>query len=341
MGTDTPKPLVIHAPNVHVGGGLVLLKNLMSSPTLTARLLFLDARTRDRLSTPAKTGVHYVKPSIIPRLSAEWRLRRIALKSDVVLCFHGLPPLFRLRSRVVVFIQNRILVNEQALSGYSTGVRIRLLLERWVLRAFSSHVDKIIVQTPSMARDVIRTLGKDVNISVQAFAAQLQSESQAFPQRFDFVCVAGDEPHKNHQVLLEAWRELAMSGLRPSLALTVPSGSPLAETIEKLGQAELPNITNLGVLSHRDISRLYGSASALIFPSYTESFGLPLIEAAQRGLPILAPELDYVRDVVDPVQTFDPHSAVSVARAVRRFLGQSDPTVELRSPDEFLSEVLR
>ena len=70
---------------------------------------------------------------------------------------------------------------------------------------------------------------------------------------------------------------------------------------------------------------LYASAGALVFPSLGESFGLPLIEARQAGLSILAPELDYVRDVCEPAQTFDPQSATSIARAVKRFLQLADP----------------
>jgi glycosyltransferase involved in cell wall biosynthesis len=97
----------------------------------------------------------------------------------------------------------------------------------------------------------------------------------------------------------------------------------------------------LGRLQSREIYRLYGSSSALIYPSYSESLGLPLIEAAQRGMPILAPELDYVRDVVCPVQTFDPRSPVSIARAVTRFMGKPESVIAVRQPEEFLAEIMR
>ena len=83
------------------------------------------------------------------------------------------------------------------------------------------------------------------------------------------------------------------------------------------------------------------ASSALIFPSRTESFGLPLIEAMHHGLPILAPELDYVRDVVTPIETFDPSSPISIARAVRRFLGNAEPTAQIHSAEDFLLEVLK
>ncbi len=60
--------------------------------------------------------------------------------------------------------------------------------------------------------------------------------------------------------------------------------------------------------------------TALIFPSKTESLGLPLIEAASAGLPIIASELDFVRDVCVPNETFDPYSSTSISRAVKRLL---------------------
>jgi glycosyltransferase involved in cell wall biosynthesis len=78
----------------------------------------------------------------------------------------------------------------------------------------------------------------------------------------------------------------------------------------------------------------------MIFPSILESFGLPLVEASLMGLPIISSELDYVRDVCVPVQTFDPHSPVSIARAVKRFLCLPISTVELHTAEEFWRALL-
>jgi len=209
------------------------------------------------------------------------------------------------------------------------------------LRRFSFHVDKFIVQTPSMANDTKITLGNDFDVVVLPFAGKIKFESDIPYRKFNFIYVAGDEVHKNHTTLLEAWRLLADAGLKPSLALTVPAESALAGEIENFRKNTDIDISNLGVLQASEIHRLYSSSSALIFPSTSESLGLPLIEAAQHGLPILAPEMDYVRDVVDPVQTFDPRSSVSIARAVRRFLGNPEPALVMMTPEDFLAEVLK
>jgi glycosyltransferase involved in cell wall biosynthesis len=88
-----------------------------------------------------------------------------------------------------------------------------------------------------------------------------------------------------------------------------------------------------------EVHRLYRCAGALIFPSTAESFGLPLLEAVAAGLPILASESDYVRDIVEPVQTFDPRSAVSIMRAVSRHLGVPAQRRALLDAAGFLSEI--
>ena len=88
-----------------------------------------------------------------------------------------------------------------------------------------------------------------------------------------------------------------------------------------------------------EVQDLYGEVRALIYPSRLESLGLPLIEARAAGLPILAAELDYVRDAVDPEECFDPDSALSIARAVKRFLGYKEAPLPLIGAEAFLEQL--
>ncbi len=158
----------------------------------------------------------------------------------------------------------------------------------------------------------------------------------------EFLYVASGEPHKNHRRMIEAWRLLAEEGLFTSLRLTLDETrfSTLCREIEEMCQRHGLKVKNMGTLSHGDVLALYKDVDALIYPSTFESFGLPLIEARQEGLPVIAAELDYVRDVCSPVQTFDPTSPVSIARAVKRFLAVPEPALQLRSPQEFWRELL-
>jgi len=58
-------------------------------------------------------------------------------------------------------------------------------------------------------------------------------------------------------------------------------------------------------------------------------------------LSVLAAELDYVRDVLDPEQTFDPDSAVSIVRAVKRHLGVVETPLKIVDATSFLDMLLR
>jgi len=115
----------------------------------------------------------------------------------------------------------------------------------------------------------------------------------------------------------------------PSLCLTIPKGNdPLSvlykkNSIDKYGI----KVMNIGELPHEKIWGLYKKSRALIFPSTIESFVLPLIKASKIGLPIIAAEKDYVRNVCAPKETFDPQSPLSISRAIKRFLNIHDPQI--------------
>lgn len=56
---------------------------------------------------------------------------------------------------------------------------------------------------------------------------------------------------------------------------------------------------SMGLITFDKVLQMYKSSDALVFPSYIETFGLPLIEAASFGLPIIAADLPYAREVLD------------------------------------------
>ena len=65
-----PDTLVLHAPNVHMGGGLVLLKALVAMGGIGPRWAQVDARAADQLNFPGSTRVDRVRPSLLARLHA-------------------------------------------------------------------------------------------------------------------------------------------------------------------------------------------------------------------------------------------------------------------------------
>jgi glycosyltransferase involved in cell wall biosynthesis len=142
--------------------------------------------------------------------------------------------------------------------------------------------------------------------------------------------------------LVEAWRLLGEGGLRPALWLTLDRAryGSLVDGIDHTATVHGLQISNFGAVSRTQLDELYSKASALIYPSTLESYGLPLLEARTAGLPLITGELDYVRDIVDPEETFDPNSALSIARAVKRFMGRSEQRPAGESAQEFLERLV-
>jgi glycosyltransferase involved in cell wall biosynthesis len=122
--------------------------------------------------------------------------------------------------------------------------------------------------------------------------------------------------------------------------LTLEAGEFARSLAAVCAEADWRQVVNHGEVNGGAVSTLYAGMDALIYASTLEAFGLPLIEAKLAGLPVIAPELDYVRDVVVPDQTFDPGSPRSVARAVKRFLGLPGDHVQLLDPAEFVERIL-
>ncbi len=342
--------LFIHAPNVHQGGGRSQLLALLSGmpPDVDLRLS-LDKRLTLPDNILKGVAIKRVTPSILGRIAAEKWLAKSLESTDLVLCFGNLPPLFKLRGLVVVFLQNRLLVDPVKLDGFSLKTRLRLVVERIWLSSRISNANEFIVQTPSMKNLLEQLTTEKIKVSILPFLDTsdgynrgISSSSRPTEKNFDFLYVASGEPQKNHRQLIGAWCLLSEEGLFPTLKLTVDKVqfSELCIWIDRKSEKYQLNIENLGNVSHEQVMEHYQQATALIYPSTMESFGLPLLEARQAGLPVLASELDYVRDILDPDQAFDPESAKSIARAVKRFLEVDEPPLPLQDATGFIQHIL-
>ncbi len=322
-----------------------LLKEL---PTTSLTYALLDSRMPLPDGMPESVQLKWVMPSLIERFNAERWLTDNVGSGDFVLFLGNLPPLFRLKGRCVVFLQNRYLIDNIALNDLPIRTQLRLYIERLWLFFRRVNADEFIVQSPTMKRLLNVKMQRKIPVRVLPFMAEPKGYARSIPQAStqksescDFMYVATGGFHKNHRRMIEAWCLLAEEGLYPSLRITLNEthSQSLCRYLEEMRLRYGIKLINMGELSHAEVLELYKSGGALIFPSTFESFGLPLIEARQAGLKVLAPELDYVRDVLDPEQTFDPESPISIARAVKRFLGVDESALPLLNAKSFMELV--
>ena len=336
--------LFIHATNVHQGGGRTLLDALLKLSFRLDTIALLDERMPVPEAMPSGTRLIRVKASLLGRLHAERFLADEAKPCDTTICFGNLPPLFKVAGRVIVFVQNRYLIDQVSLRQFSTRPRLRLILERLWFRMRVGAVDEFVVQTPSMRAALAHHLAAirskpAPDIRILPFISRGSRHDRAKPEQtgpadeaqkvYDFVYVGSGDPHKNHRNLVNAWILLAQANCFPSLVLTVDTAAfpDLCKWVYEQARIHHLLIENKGALPPSLVKDLYQCSGALIYPSTLESLGLPLIEARNAGLAVLASELDYVRDILDPEESFDPESAVSIARAVKRFRRIPEPAL--------------
>lgn len=312
------------------------------------RCVQLNIDARCELSNRSNLQVNKIKPTITGRVMSEISLFSTANKEDVILCMGNLPPLLKSKGKVIVFLQNRHLIDDTGIKEFSIKKKIQLYIERIWFRCFLRNANHLIVQTCSMKR-LLESFGKDnVPIHIMPF---LTSQEQSLKTKeitqnltlssLKFFYPASGEPHKNHRNLILAWIILAKNGFFPTLVITLDATaySTICTELEIDKHTTHLNIKNIGPSTYQVVNSFYRETDALIFPSTMESLGLPLLEAKQINLPVIAPELDYVRDIIDPTETFDSSSPVSIARAVRRFSGHKEPKYLILTAGEFLEKI--
>lgn len=339
--------LLVHAPNIHQGGGrtllVALLRALATNRSARNSMLVLDERLKLDDSLAERLNVVRIPATPMGRLRAEWKLSRAARNTDLILCLGNLPPLLPVKAKVILFLQNYYLVQRKLPVGIPARLRIRLSLERIWLRRGLHRCHSVVVQSQSMQRQVRSNLGTNATIAPFVEIPPQSLGPDCEEKIIDYLYVASGAPHKNHRTLVRAWTHLGGEGLYPCLGLTLDSSdcNGLTRWIKNEVAANNLRIKLLGNLLEAQLEKTYLCSRALIFPSLFESFGLPLLEAEAYGLPILASERDYVRDVISPKATFDPESPISIARAVKRHMGLPQQKPSVISAHAFLEKLQR
>jgi glycosyltransferase involved in cell wall biosynthesis len=110
------------------------------------------------------------------------------------------------------------------------------------------------------------------------------------------------EPRKNQLFLLEVCEELWKEGLAFELHLVgrvnPHFGKPVVERIRGLKKT-WRGLHFHSAASDRELTELYGSARATLFPTIAEGCGLPLLESLWRGVPCVASDLPVIRENAD------------------------------------------
>jgi glycosyltransferase involved in cell wall biosynthesis len=148
------------------------------------------------------------------------------------------------------------------------------------------------------------------------------------------LCVAAKRAHKNLHGLLRAFAMLPGGSEASSAAQLVLPGSPngyereLQALARELGIQE--RVRFLGWISEADLEELYRVAACFVLPTLREGFGLPVLEAMARRLPVACSDIPVLSEVAgDAALLFDPYVPASIAHTITRLLDDRELAEEL------------
>jgi glycosyltransferase involved in cell wall biosynthesis len=174
-------------------------------------------------------------------------------------------------------------------------------MQQVVARA-ASHADGLIAVTAAARDEIVEELALD-------------------PARFSVVlCVASKRPHKNQELLVRAAPLLEDDVAVVLAGHPEPYDAELRELAAALGAED--RIRFADYVPDAELEALWRMAGVAAFPTRAEGFGMPVLEALSRGVPVACPDLPVLREVSGGLaRTFGPDDPAGAAAAITAALG--------------------
>ncbi len=326
--------VVVSAVNFTEGGPLTVLRECLASAAAVLPIeweLVVLVHRADLINEPRvhPIAIPSSKKSWLHRLYWEWfgfmRLSRelapdlwlslhditprVSVKRQVVYC-HNPSPFYRVGLREALWEPKFLAFNLL----YGLLYRIMIHRNRWV-----------IVQQDWLRTEFERRMGPLNVVVAHPFLRIGACLVERIPQpRFVFLYPALPRPFKNVETLCRAVRIIAARGVDNfEVRLTIDgSENRYARWIRREFDAT-PSIHFIGRQTKQEMSEQYREASAVVFPSKLETWGLPITEGKARQLPLLLADLPYARETVgtyDLVSFFPAESAETLADLMQAML---------------------
>jgi glycosyltransferase involved in cell wall biosynthesis len=213
---------------------------------------------------------------------------------------------------------------------------------RLTVRRTARHAAQIITDSEYSRQDISKTYGiaaERIVVTPAAASArfarvtsptELKKVRDNYGIKRDYILSLGSiQPRKNLVRLIEAYSLLRQSrpeGKLPQLVLAGKRGWLDSETL-KAAQRNTNDgdIVFTGYVAENDLPALYSSAECFVYPSYFEGFGLPILEAMQCGLPVIAGNRTSIPEIVaDAGLLFDPFDTKALAETLLRLLDNEE-----------------
>ncbi len=197
---------------------------------------------------------------------------------------------------------------------------------KWVNRRAAKKSVQVITPSEFVKKDIVNFCSiSESKITVTPESADILSKKpKAYPplKNKQFLMYIGrPTPHKNLGRLIDAFEKLQHD--HPDLYLVLAGKKDAnyqqhKQTILKRG---IKNVVFTGFISDDELAWLYQNAAAYCFPSLSEGFGLPAVEAMLHGAPVVSSNATCLPEVCgEAAHYFDPYSVDDMVRAIGEVL---------------------
>lgn len=298
------------------GGGLVLLKYLVEEiekENLQVYYLF-DERVEKDFQFIEGNKKTVLNNSYIKRYLFYLRNKS---RFSKVLCFGNVPPPIKLPSTVYVYFHQLLFL--EIPNDFKLKKKCIYFLKQSIVSILKDNAKIWLVQSELVQKKLaIKYLSGNKNkVLVLPFYPPLDFNKSIIKRQANtLLYVSNSSPHKNHEVLIEAFCNIYDKLNYGKLTLTVPEVSSSLNSLirEKVGLGY--PIVNSGFVDREKISILYLENEYLIFPSLTESFGLGIAEAIDGGCKVICADLPYTYEICEPSLKFNPYMIGSIEEAI-------------------------
>jgi glycosyltransferase involved in cell wall biosynthesis len=289
-----------------------------------------NASGRDLLAKEGWDGVELTVPRVMTRhgLRAAGELTvlgAIASRRFDVLHSPALTAPLRTKAANVVMIADVTWIVEPHTEGKNQGPTVRLW--QLVVPRVARRADRLITLASAVSEQVVEHLHADADrIDAIGLGYEAGTRAQPTPEpdlraRLRIgsgpivLNVGAKKVHKNQLRLIESLPAIRDS-VRDAQLVIAGADTGYEESLRRraaeLGLADCVHL--LGYIDDADLEGLYEASGAFVFPSLSEGFGLPLLEAMARKLPVVTSDRSVMPEVAgDAALLVDPDSADAIA----------------------------
>lgn len=288
------------------GGALTILKQYYDKAVLDS-----ENQYKFIVSTDCLKDTENVKVDIYKEPKQSWlkRLNFDKKKAPKIINDYEPDLVYNLQNVLIKGVQaKQILYMHQPLPF--TNIKISFFKSRklWIyqnvigklIKKSCKNAEEIIVQTEWIKEAVIKKCKISCDkIRIEQPRIDLSKiKKYTCQDKIEYFYPASGVFYKNHKVIVDALISLSKSGQYPSVIFTLKGNED--KNIIKLKRKCENNklkVKFIGSIALEEVYDYY-SRTALLFPSYIETFGLPLLEAREAGCPIIASDMPFAREIL-------------------------------------------